>query len=181
MLATDVATSDSLTLAMAWVTAHDIELRHWPSTSPIQDDHPSLPAIYLVEPNASPPRCGVLEDWVRLPIHEPELLARADTLLARAAQEGAARIEVDDGDILRVGGAIAILSPTDAKLLRVLVADLGDLVPRARLEHANWPDEAPAPRALDNAIKALRRRLDGLPLQIHTVRGRGFLLERTGG
>ena len=47
---------------------------------------------------------------------------------------------------------------------------------------AVWPQEPPDdPRALDNRVKAVRKRIEGTGLRIHTVRGRGLLLERMAG
>ncbi len=86
---------------------------------------------------------------------------------------------MDDHDVLRVGDQIVILSPQEARLIGALIDALGHLVVREQLMSAIWPDAAPDdPRALDNRLKALRARLEGLPLRIHTVRGRGLLLER---
>ncbi|HWJ98222.1 MAG TPA: helix-turn-helix domain-containing protein, partial [Acidimicrobiales bacterium] len=54
------------------------------------------------------------------------------------------------------------------------------VVSRGRLLDAGWPDGQPAGSAngqiLDGRIKLLRRRLVGVGLEIHTVRGVGFVL-----
>lgn len=137
--------------------------------------------LYLVESHQEPPRSwGELEDWVRLPGDPDEVYERGDRLMVRAAQRGASWTYVDDDDILRVGTDLVPLSPLEAQLVRVLLARIDEVVHRAELEAALWPDGAPADtRALDNRLTRLRRRLGPLPMEIHTVRGRGFLLERS--
>lgn len=169
--------TDPVAVAMSWTASRGIDIRRWPQDGrPIASEHPVL---YLLAPGAEPPRCGLLEDWLRLPIELDELHARADRLLARAATTGAALIRVDDG-ALHVGDSIVILSEQEERLVRVLIERQGQLVPRGELQRAVWPDGAPAdPRALDNRVKTLRARLRGLPLRIHTIRGQGLLLERT--
>jgi two-component system response regulator MprA len=70
------------------------------------------------------------------------------------------------------------LPPIEQRLLARLADDAGCVVRRAALEAATWPDGRPAhPRALDGVVKRLRRRLRPLGLAIHTVAGRGLLLE----
>lgn len=159
-----------------------VEIRPWPpeDTGSGGAGRPAAhPVLYVVSPDAPPPWCGELEDWLREPVDADELGARIDRLLARGRRFGATLVLVDDDDVLRVGDRLLILSPQEARLLRALVADLGQLVLRADLEAAIWPEGLPDdPRALDNRVKTLRERLVGLPLQLHTVRGRGLLIER---
>lgn len=169
--------TDPVAVTLSWTASRGIDIRSWPQDGrPTSSEHPVL---YLVPAGAEPPRCGVLEDWLRLPIDLDELHARADRLLARAAHTGAALIRVDEG-ALHVGEHIVILSEQEERLMRALADQPGRLVPRDELQRAVWPDGAPAdPRALDNRVKTLRARLRGLPLRIHTIRGQGLLLERT--
>lgn len=159
-----------------------VEIRPWPVPGLDLDGSvppATHPVLYVVAADAPPPWCGELEDWLREPVDAGELGARVDRLVARARGLGATLVVVDDDDVLRVGDRLLILSPQEARLLRALVADLGQLVRRADLEAAIWPEGLPDdPRALDNRVKTLRERLAGLPLRLHTVRGRGLLLER---
>jgi DNA-binding response OmpR family regulator len=131
-----------------------------------------------VAPGARPPACGALEDWIRLPVDPGELRSRADRLVARAAWQGPSPVVVDGDGVVRVGAQLTIVGPQEAMLLRRLAAPAGRLVARHELVEAVWGEDVPSdPRALDNRVKALRRHLVGLPVRIHTVRGRGFLLE----
>jgi DNA-binding response OmpR family regulator len=168
---------DRLPVAISWVESRGIETRPWPS--PDGHPHTDHPVLYLVEPGAEAPRCGPLEDWVREPVDTDELFARADRLLVRARELGASLTRVDGDGTLRVGDQIIILSDQEARLMRALLDQVGQLVLREDLTAAVWPDDPPAdPRALDNRLKTLRQRLRGVPLKIHTVRGWGLLLEQ---
>jgi hypothetical protein len=154
---------------------------------PGHPDHPDDPAprpatgptLYLVPADADPPPCAdELEDWIRLPIDIDELRLRADRLMARAQLLGAVPIDVDDDGVLRVGSRLVILSPLEARLVRLLLARRGELVTRDQAVAAMWPDGPPAdPRALDNRVKNLRARISALPIRLSTVRARGLILE----
>lgn len=140
---------------------------------------PSGPTLYLVRPEANPPPChDELEDWIRLPIDVDELRLRAGRLMARAQLLGAVPIDLDADGILRVGAHLVILSPLEARLVRLLLARRGELVTREQAVEAMWPDGPPAdPRALDNRVKNLRARISDVPIRLSTVRARGLLLE----
>lgn len=171
-----IATGD-LAPELAWLAACGVEVVATVGGGRRVDGE-RVPRLHLVAEGERPPRCGELEDWVRLPVDRDELLVRAERLLARAHPPAAPTIDVDGDGVVRCGGQIAIVGPQEAALLRLLVASGGRLVARASLVEQLWPDGAPHdPRALDNRVKALRQHLRAVPVRIHTVRGRGFLLE----
>lgn len=171
---------DPLTRALAWVESLGIELRVWPSPDPAAAPRDvDRPVLYLVDVDAGPPYCAAHEDWLRAPIDIEELTARADRLVARAAEVQDQAFVIDDDDVLHAGDDLVILSQVEARILRPLIDRMGDLVLRDDLIATVWPDGPPADeRALDNRVKCLRQRLGAAPLRIHTVRGRGLLLER---
>jgi len=191
---TDTTTADGqIARALSWISTRGIEIRSWPPPTP---DHvvdftsvpPADPAdrvqpvLYLVEPGMEPPICRDLEDWVRIPIDVGELTARGDRLIAWSRDLGAVFTRIDDDDLLWVGDEMVVLSPLEARLMRVLIGSMGMLVLREDLMDAVWPDGPPSdPRALDNRVKAVRARISGLPLCVHTVHGRGLVLEHTAG
>lgn len=168
---------------LASIHFRGIDLRPWPSADghPERSDDPpgpDRPVLHLVGPGATPPWCSELEDWVRLPCDDAELAARVDRLALRVVAHQAAGAVVDDDGVLRLGDHLVVLSVQEARLARVLLARRGEVVPRDALHDAIWGDDPPDdPRALDNRVKALRVRLQGLPIEIHTVRGRGMLLD----
>ena len=181
MSTTTCLASDPIATALSWIASRGVEIRqHTSSTAGALDAPVDHPVLHLVDVGVEAPRCTELEDWVRHPIDLDELYARSDHLLARAQRMGASLVRISEDDTLHVGSSIIILSEQEVRLMGTLVDHLGELVLRDDLAAVVWPEGPPQdPRALDNRVKALRRRLEGTPLQIHTVRGRGLLLERT--
>ena len=62
--------------------------------------------------------------------------------------------------------------------MRTLVARFGQAVSREEVAAAAWPDRTPDLHAIDIHLHRLRPRLRQVGLMIHTLRGRGFLLDR---
>ena len=180
MFDTTLPASDPVTTTMSWISTRGVETRNWPACGTLPYvGPPDHPILYLVEPGVEPPLCTELEDWV--PAADPGRRGRrpADRLIARSRFAGTMFTRVDDDDVLRVGDDIVVLSLLEARLMRTLIDNLGSLVGRQALVEAIWPQEPPDdPRALDNRVKAVRKRIEGTGLRIHTVRGRGLLLER---
>ncbi len=162
-----------------------IALLRWPADADRREDLAAdhRPRLLLLEPDADPPvTWDVLEDWVRLPAEPVEIEARIATLMRRRPSARPAPLLDGDG-ILRVGPRWAALPPVEARLVEALLARPDAVVPREVLLDAGWPAGQPAGspngQILDGRIKLLRRRLADLGLEIHTVRGVGFVL--TGG
>jgi DNA-binding winged helix-turn-helix (wHTH) protein len=89
-------------------------------------------------------------------------------------------VQIDDFGVLRYGDAWTALTPTQEMIMRMLVDRLGGAVGRDELAAAAWPDGGPDPHAIDVHIHKLRPRLQDMGLVIHTLRGRGYLLEPAG-
>lgn len=182
MSTTTHTVGDPLAHAIRWVSLRGVQVERATLTRPSRSAEPAEhPVLYLVEPDEDPPPSwGELEDWVRLPVDPDEVYERGDRLIARAAAAGASWTYVDDDDVLRAGTSLVPLSPLEAQLVRMLLDQVGEVVSREELEAALWPDGSPGDtRALDNRLTRLRRRIEELPVRIHTVRGRGFMLERS--
>jgi two-component system, OmpR family, response regulator len=139
------------------------------------------PRVLLVEPDQPPPLSGDgLEDWVRLPVDPEELRIRIATVASRAGAERwhAAGYVLDDQGVLRAGTEWAAFPPIEARLLARLLDRAGHVVHRDELARVVWPDGPPVdPRALDGVVKRIWRRAAPLGIRLHTVTGRGFLLE----
>jgi DNA-binding response OmpR family regulator len=89
-------------------------------------------------------------------------------------------LELDADDILHVDGRWAALPAVEARLFAALLEQPGVLVSRRDLTAAAWRGDPPADgRALNGVVKRLRRRVTPLGVRIHTLRGRGFLLDYT--
>ena len=84
---------------------------------------------------------------------------------------------IDRLGVLRFGGQWLSLSPTHEAIMRSLIDHFGEAVTRAELAAAAWPSGGPDHHAIDVHVHRLRPRLREIGLVIHTLRGRGFLLE----
>ena len=159
-----------------------IALLRWPAEAERRaelaaDDRPRL---LLLHPDSYPPASwGVLEDWVRLPAEPAEIEARIATLMHRLPSARPVPLLDADG-VLRVGARWVALPPVEARLVAALLARPEAVVSRERLLATGWPHDPEAGRAngqiLDGRIKLLRRRLVDVGMEIHTVRGVGFVL-----
>jgi two-component system, OmpR family, response regulator VicR len=125
------------------------------------------------------------DDYVTKPFDFEELQARIRAVLRRA-RRSAVRISIGDAVIDFVaftatrGGLDLRLSRREFDLLSYLAEREGRIVQRDELLREIWgfPDE-PATRAVDYAIRRLRRKLEEdphNPRHIHTVHGNGYSL-----
>lgn len=172
--------TDTVDRVITRAIARGVGIRH--RADPVSDDvdpHVHQPILHLVGRDDPPPRgLGPLEDWVREPVHPEELEARVDRLLARARTLGPVHLSFDPDGLLKLDEQIVILSPTETELMAVLVPRLGKVVSREELVATVWPGQDANPRVLNRHLVNLRKRLDGLPLAIHSVRGHGVLLDK---
>src|SRR3954447_15870885 len=89
------------------------------------------PIVWIVDRAGDPPAdWSEIEDWIRLPVDQDELLARIDGVEQRALAR-ANRPWIDDDDLLRHGDEWVALSPLEARLLRRLLQLPNTVVPRA--------------------------------------------------
>ena len=173
--------SEEISRVLAWIRRRGVLIIEWSGHDDLALERPpGVPRLYIVAEDASaPPTWGPVEDWVRLPTDAVELEIRADSILARAAEIGCLLTYVDEDGVLRTGDRITILSDLQAKLIRILLEHDTQVVDRGDLIATLWPEGlAKGQRVLDTHVSKTRKRLAGVPLRIHTVRGQGFLIER---
>lgn len=122
-------------------------------------------------------------DYVTKPFSMKVLLAKLAVLLGRASQQalvvddGWLRIDFDLGSVMRAGEAVR-LSPTELKLLRVLVDHRGQLLTYGVLLDALWNVgvELADKHALAVNVNRLRKRIeDDAHSYIANVYGMGYL------
>jgi two-component system response regulator TctD len=130
------------------------------------------------------------DDYLPKPFDLDELEARVRALVRRrgrmrhgegmAAPFGGLQYDPDSGAVYLRGEPLE-LSAREAALLRALLARPGLAVSKERLSELVFPDQADvAPDAIEVVAYRLRKRLQGAPAQLVTLRGLGYLL-RDGG
>jgi two-component system response regulator TctD len=78
-----------------------------------------------------------------------------------------------------LGDDLLDLTRRERSVLEALVSRVGTVVPKARLAADVFDyDDDVAPNALEVYIGRLRRKLENSGLEIHTVRGLGYLLRQ---
>jgi two-component system, OmpR family, alkaline phosphatase synthesis response regulator PhoP len=127
------------------------------------------------------------DDYLAKPFEMPELLARAEALLRRAAQPayagasihqvGSIRVDFLKTEVTRDGRQI-VLSAKEFQLLRFFVEHRGETVSREQLLSEVWGyDVMPSTRTVDVHVAWLRQKLERDPREpelILTVHGLGY-------
>jgi DNA-binding response OmpR family regulator len=131
--------------------------------------------------------CGA-DDCLIKPFNHTEFLARIRALLRRPVETYALRIsaghlmlDTATGEILCRGQTVS-LTPSERRLLSVMMQRLGKVVPRAAIEQHVWDCNHPStPNATEQLVLRVRRVLRQVPcgLEIRTVRGLGYVLEES--
>lgn len=125
-----------------------------------------------------------LEDWIRPTASPMEVTVRTARLEDHSPQAIAAPrtpLPLLDGDgILRSAtGRLVMLTPVDTRLVHLLLDRCDHVVRRPDLKAAGWPAQTVTDRAIDARISRVRPKLLGVGLQITTIRGIGYMMERT--
>ncbi len=155
----------------------------------LRDAGNRIPVIFLTARDSTDDRVHGLttggDDYMVKPFAIAELVARVQLRLQGRRQAEAstvlrcADLELDD-DAHRVtrAGSVVDLSPTEYKLLHVLISNAGRVLSRAQLLQHVWDyDFGGDSSVVDTYISYLRRKVDHVePKLIHTIRGVGFCL-----
>jgi hypothetical protein len=155
-----------------------VELLRWPAEARRRDHlaQAGVARLLVLAPGAAlPDELEIDEDWLREPLVESDVRARAARLRQVAAALRDDEPYVDDEHVLHRGHLTRRLSTTEIRLLDALIGQ--GVVPRERLRKHAWPDR-PSIRdgAVDAAVSRLRKRLRGMGMQLRPARGRGYEL-----
>ncbi|MFF0223429.1 response regulator transcription factor [Streptomyces sp. NPDC004629] len=151
--------------------------------------HP--PILFLTARDATEDRISGLraggDDYVTKPFNLEELILRIQAVLRRTSGRrqdgrlvvGELELDPDSHQVTRSGQPVQ-LSPTEFSLLRVLMENAGQVLPRVQLLERVWHyDFGGDDSIVASYISYLRRKIDtGEPKLIHTVRGTGYVLRR---
>lgn len=155
-----------------------VEIVHWPRDASTREHlaRASVPRLLLVERGAHPPdELGLDEDWTWATADARTVATLATALRRRVDELVEQPVILDDTGVLHRGSRSVALNPSEATIMRVLLARDG-VVMRGELERALWPDGTPGSKALGAIIYRLRRQLAGLLLAVEVERGRGYSL-----
>jgi two-component system response regulator MprA len=145
------------------------------------------PVLFLTARDALPDRLSGFhaggDDYLAKPFALAELLVRIRALLRRRAPDatGGAGLVLDPAAHAIVHGSARVaLTPTEFRIVAALAARPGEVVRRAALVAAAWPDGAIVhDNTLDAYVARIRRKLRdaGAPAEIETARGVGYALQ----
>ena len=124
------------------------------------------------------------DDYLVKPFHCDELTARVRALLRRPPAIEARRLTVGLLDLDSASGEISLagerldLSPSERRLLTVLMKRHNQVVPKPALERLLYEAEATStPNAIEKLVSRLRKRLgSAMGVEVKTVHGDGYLL-----
>lgn len=122
------------------------------------------------------------DDYLAKPFDLDELEARVRALARRSADAGTAtfaglQLDGESGAVLHDGRPLE-LTQRESAMLRALLARPGQAVAKERLlELVFAGDPEVQPEAVEVVAYRLRRKLAGLPVQLVTLRGLGYLLK----
>lgn len=155
----------------------------------------ATPILLLTAKGETEDRISGLEagadDYLAKPFEPKELLLRINAILRRVPQAeevvalpkylhlGDFRYDIERGELWE-GDKIVRLTQTEAQLMRIFSATLGETVSRGELVEKLGRDGGQAQeRAVDVQITRLRRKFESDPRQprfLQTVRGAGYML-----
>lgn len=156
----------------------------------IRSNGSRCPVLILTARNALNDRVRGLDlgadDYLLKPFEPAELLARLRALLRRAQGDPSPSVTVGaliyerDSGAFRLNGGLLELPRRERAVLEQLVVSAGSIVPREKLvDRVFGLHEDVGPNALEVYIGRLRKKLAAGGPQIRTVRGLGYMLDRS--
>ncbi len=115
-------------------------------------------------------------DYITKPFSPKVLLAKIDNFFSRM-MNNMFDFE-DEGRSLTIDGKKIYLTPVESKLLRFLINNYGRVCKREELLVAVWNEER-SERIVDATVKNLRKKIRGSGIEIKTVMGLGYTIEKS--
>lgn len=153
----------------------------------LRRDRPGLAVVFLTARDGLEDRLTGLnlggDDYVVKPFSVAELVARINAVLRRGRPQPDPLLVVADlvldesAHLVQRAGVPVDLSPTEYRLLHLLMQQPGRVVSKERILAEVWQYESTDGGAVEKFVSQLRRKLDGPgePL-LQTVRGFGYVL-----
>lgn len=153
----------------------------------LRREQPGLPVIVLSALGSADHRIAGLDhgadDYLAKPFSTDELMARLRAVMRRPAQIGPSAVNIGRLQFnlterqADVEGVPLSLTRRELLALEILVRRAGRTVSRSALEEAVYGfDDDIASNALDSHISRVRGKLSGAGVEIHAIRGIGYLL-----
>ncbi|MGI9558701.1 MAG: response regulator [Thermodesulfobacteriota bacterium] len=131
------------------------------------------------------------DDYITKPFSPRELIARVKTVLRRGKHSGGENEDVIETGNLRIDGGSFVakvkekpldLTATQFRILQFLGRNEGRVLSRDQIlkQKTAMDDRLAYDRTVDVHIKRIREKISGSGVEIKTVRGVGYKLERTG-
>lgn len=147
----------------------------------------NLPVLFLTALDALPDKLRGLslgDDYMTKPFKVQEVAARVDLLLRRRSSDtnkikvGDIELNEDTYSVTRAGINVP-LTPTEFKLLRLLMRNANRVVLRSEILNEVWEPGFSGRANVDTYVSYLRRKIDGPHEEpmITTVRGFGYMLK----
>lgn len=154
--------------------------------------HPNLAVVFITARDSMADKLTGLnlggDDYITKPFSVAEVVARVNAVLRRvgtSAGDGTLTLSdlMLDEDQHRVtrAGAEVHLSPTEFKLLRLLMENSGRVMSKQQILAQVWDYDFPGdPGMVEKFVSQLRRKLDvDGPSLLHTVRGFGYVMRES--
>lgn len=165
------------------------QMAGWELIQKIRQHDNHTPVLFLTAKDTVDDRVKGLElgadDYLVKPFAFSELLARIKSLLRRGQTQQVKSLSIADLEIdlfkqkAYRGGKLLHLSAKEFALLALFMQHQGDVLSRTLIAEKIWDiNFDPNTNVIDVAVRRLRQKIDATsPKLIHTLRGRGYVME----
>jgi two-component system OmpR family response regulator len=155
----------------------------------LRQRHSQTPVLILTARDGVTDRVNGLDlgadDYLTKPFNLIELEARIRALIRRGQSGGSAQLELGRlmldtaGRLATVNGQSLDLSARELAVLEILMLKIGRVVNKEQIMErlCNWEDDI-GDNAIEVYVHRLRKKLKGSDIEIKTIRGLGYLLEK---